>query len=70
MTPPPPSIDINRQTIARLAVERLWWRMKHGMRSPSVVTTVSPTLNWLGNLGTNEIDSQPSDVQDVPIQQD
>jgi DNA-binding LacI/PurR family transcriptional regulator len=41
---PPPSIDLNREMIARLAVERLLWRMKNGVSSPSVVTTVSPTL--------------------------
>jgi hypothetical protein len=45
MHPRPPSIDINTQTIARLAVERLFWRMKNGLSSPSVTVTVSPTLN-------------------------
>jgi LacI family transcriptional regulator len=45
LRPPPPSIDINREMIARLAVERLLWRMKNGVSSPSVVTTVSPTLD-------------------------
>lgn len=45
MRPPPASIDLNREMIARLAVERLLWRMKNGTSSPSVVTTVSPTLN-------------------------
>ena len=44
MHPQPPSIDLNREMIARLAVERLLWRMKNGVTSPSVVTTVSPTL--------------------------
>lgn len=44
MHPAPPSVDLNRHTIARLAVERLLWRMKHGMTSPGVVTTVAPTL--------------------------
>lgn len=44
MTPPPASIDINRRAIARLAVERLFWRMKHGTSFPSVTVTVSPTL--------------------------
>ena len=44
MRPPPPSIDLNRTTIARLAVERLLWRMRNGMASPSVVITVTPTL--------------------------
>ena len=68
MHPAPPSIDINRQTIARLAVERLWWRMKNGMRSPSVVTTVSPTLRWPENLQNPEASGQPADVQDVSIQ--
>jgi len=44
MHPKPASIDLNRPMIARLAVERLLWRMKNGTKSPSVVTTVSPTL--------------------------
>ncbi|MGB7161445.1 MAG: LacI family DNA-binding transcriptional regulator [Tepidisphaeraceae bacterium] len=44
MRPAPASIDLNRQTIARLAVERLLWRMKNGVSSPRVVITVSPTL--------------------------
>jgi DNA-binding LacI/PurR family transcriptional regulator len=48
MRPSPASIDLHRQTIARLAVERLFWRMRNGMTSPSVVITVSPTL---GNNG-------------------
>ncbi len=44
MRPPPASIDLNRDMIARLAVERLLWRMKNGVTSPSVQITVSPTL--------------------------
>lgn len=44
MHPPPASIELNRNTVARLAVERLLWRMRHGMSSPSIVVTVSPTL--------------------------
>jgi DNA-binding LacI/PurR family transcriptional regulator len=44
MRPAPASIDLNRQTIARLAVERLLWRMKNGVTSPRVVITVTPTL--------------------------
>jgi DNA-binding LacI/PurR family transcriptional regulator len=44
MRPAPASIDLNRDMIARLAVERLLWRMKNGVSSPSVVVTVSPTL--------------------------
>lgn len=43
--PAPASIELNRSTMARLAVERLLWRMRHGMSSPSVTTTVSPTLD-------------------------
>jgi len=70
MHPAPPSIDINRTTIARLAVERLWWRMKNGMRSPSVVTTVSPTLDGpaldgVENSENLEPISQPSRAQNV-----
>jgi len=56
MHPAPPSIDINKQTIARLAVERLFWRMKNGLSSPSVVVTVSPTLG--GDNGAD--DHQPA----------
>jgi len=44
MHPAPASLDLNRQTIARLAAERLLWRMKNGVSSPRVVTTVAPTL--------------------------
>jgi DNA-binding LacI/PurR family transcriptional regulator len=43
--PAPESIDLSRQTIARLAVERLLWRMKEGNASPPVRITVSPVLN-------------------------
>jgi LacI family transcriptional regulator len=42
--PTPASIDINRPAIAQLAVERLLWRMTHGISFPSVVLTVSPSL--------------------------
>lgn len=45
LQPRPISIDLNRNTIARLAVDRLLWRMRNGMASPSIVTTVSPTLS-------------------------
>jgi LacI family transcriptional regulator len=45
LQPKPTSIDLNRTTIARLAVDRLLWRMRHGMASPSIVVTVTPTLN-------------------------
>lgn len=44
MDPPPESIDLNRRSIARLAVERLLWRMKHRMSSPSITISVSPVL--------------------------
>ncbi len=43
--PAPESIDLSRETIARLAVERLLWRMKEGNASPPVRITVSPVLN-------------------------
>jgi len=55
MRPPPVSIDLNREMIARLAVERLLWRMKNGVSSPAVVTTVSPTL-----MQDNEVDAKGS----------
>jgi LacI family transcriptional regulator len=45
LQPKPASIDLNRTTIARLAVDRLFWRMRNGMTSPSIVITVTPTLN-------------------------
>jgi DNA-binding LacI/PurR family transcriptional regulator len=44
MDPTPESIDLNRKAVARLAVERLLWRMKNGPAAPSVVITVSPAL--------------------------
>ena len=48
LQPRPASIDLNRTTIARLAVDRLFWRMRHGMTSPSIVVTVTPTLKNAG----------------------
>ncbi len=45
MAPPPESIDLNRQTMARLAVERLLWRMRNGVTAPSIMVTVSPVLS-------------------------
>jgi DNA-binding LacI/PurR family transcriptional regulator len=53
MRPAPPSIDLNRTTIARLAVERLLWRMKNGTASPSIVITVTPTLVAPSNGAVN-----------------
>lgn len=50
LEPRPASIDLNRSTIARLAVDRLLWRMRNGMASPSVVITVAPTLK-VGSAG-------------------
>jgi DNA-binding LacI/PurR family transcriptional regulator len=44
MDPPPASIDLNRKSIARLAVERLLWRMRHRMASPAITISVSPVL--------------------------
>jgi DNA-binding LacI/PurR family transcriptional regulator len=44
MEPTPESIDLNRRAVARLAVERLLWRMKNGPAAPAVVITVSPAL--------------------------
>jgi DNA-binding LacI/PurR family transcriptional regulator len=44
INPPPASIDLNRDTIARLAVERLLWRIREGASSPPVRIVVSPTL--------------------------
>ena len=46
----------NALTIARLAVERLFWRMRNGMSSPSVVITVSPTLGNGGSVATGVVD--------------
>ena len=66
MHPAPPSVDLNRQTIARLAVERLLWRMRNGVESPSVVMTVSPTLvtksaNGAGNGSGNGAAKEETD---------
>jgi DNA-binding LacI/PurR family transcriptional regulator len=44
MDPVPESIDLNRKAVARLAVERLLWRMKNGPSAPAIVITVSPAL--------------------------
>jgi LacI family transcriptional regulator len=44
MDPPPVSIDLNREVIARLAVERLLWRIREGMDSPAVRIVVGPKL--------------------------
>jgi LacI family transcriptional regulator len=41
---PPVSIDLNRETIAQLAVERLLWRMREGTNSPRVLLVAPPTL--------------------------
>jgi DNA-binding LacI/PurR family transcriptional regulator len=43
--PSPASIDLNRETVARLAVERLLWRIREGTNSPPVRIVVSPTLD-------------------------
>ena len=45
MNPQPKSIDLNRQAVARFAVDRLLWRMRHGNTAPSVCVTVSPVLD-------------------------
>jgi DNA-binding LacI/PurR family transcriptional regulator len=55
MRPAPASIDLNRQTIARLAVERLLWRMKNGVTSPRVVITVTPTLVQQGAVAKEQV---------------
>jgi DNA-binding LacI/PurR family transcriptional regulator len=44
MDPRPDSIDLNRKAIAQLAVERLFWRMKHRMSAPAVTISVGPVL--------------------------
>ena len=60
MNPPPASIDLNREMIARLAVERLLWRMRNGVSSPSVVTAVSPTLMARETLEGKELEVAPA----------
>ncbi len=45
LDPAPTSIDLNREMIARLAVERLLLRMKENHPSPPVQIAVSPTLH-------------------------
>lgn len=44
MHPAPQSIDLNRRAIARLAVERLLWRMRHGASAPAITIAVAPML--------------------------
>lgn len=56
--PRPVSVDLNREEIARLAVERLLWRMRHGTWSPQVVMSVTPTL--VGASLTNGHDGKVS----------
>jgi LacI family transcriptional regulator len=45
LNPEPVSIDLNREVIARLAVERLLWRMRERSTAPAVRIVVSPTLS-------------------------
>ena len=42
--PQPQTIDLNREAIAELAVERLFWRMRNGTTAPQVTLQVRPTL--------------------------
>src|SRR5262249_30172561 len=42
--PPPASIDLNRETIACLAAERLMWRMRQPSEVPQALICVRPTL--------------------------
>lgn len=51
LRPAPPSIDLNRNEIARQAVERLLWRMRNGVDSPQVVTAVRPALAGFAEPG-------------------
>jgi LacI family transcriptional regulator len=44
MTPPPQTIDLNREAIAELAIERLFWRMREGLSQPQVTLMVRPVL--------------------------
>jgi LacI family transcriptional regulator len=43
--PHPVSIDLNREVIARLAIERLLWRIREQQASPSVRILVGPKLD-------------------------
>jgi DNA-binding LacI/PurR family transcriptional regulator len=44
MSPPPQTIDLNREAIADLAIERLFCRMRQGPSQPQVTLLVRPTL--------------------------
>lgn len=55
MHPRPVSVDLNRKMIARLAVERLYWRMKNGVDSPSVEIVVAPSIGQEINGATKEL---------------
>jgi LacI family transcriptional regulator len=44
MHPRPQTVDLNRETIAELAVERLFWRMRNGVSAPQVTLMVRPML--------------------------
>lgn len=60
LTPMPASIDLNKKEIARQAVERLLWRMRHGLESPQVVTAVTP---WLAGVSDTNHDAAAGDGQ-------
>jgi DNA-binding LacI/PurR family transcriptional regulator len=55
LRPSPPSIDLNRDEIARQAVERLLWRMRNGVESPQVVTSVRPALAGFAEPGAESV---------------
>jgi DNA-binding LacI/PurR family transcriptional regulator len=53
LDPMPASIDLQRDHIAHLAVERLLWRVRHGMNSPAVAVLVAPTLAGASEVPVN-----------------
>jgi DNA-binding LacI/PurR family transcriptional regulator len=53
LAPRPVSVDLHKQEIARQAVDRLLWRMRHGVEAPQVLMEVTPSLPELIGGGLN-----------------
>jgi DNA-binding LacI/PurR family transcriptional regulator len=51
LSPRPVSVDLHKREIARQAVERLLWRIRHGVESPQVLMEVTPSLPELSDAG-------------------
>jgi DNA-binding LacI/PurR family transcriptional regulator len=53
LSPRPASVDLHKQEIARQAVDRLLWRMRHGVEASQVLMEVSPFLEELADASSN-----------------